>query len=325
MKKVPLLTGKEFSNYLGLPGAGKTLSAIEEKVLPAYLAGVPIWSNTFINLKGVNYFSDIEEVLDKRNILLFIDELGFVLDPYDWANIPKSVRVFFQFHRKKKIEIVSTTQDISFLAKPARVLVSNYIFCENSDWGQIVAKIFSFFGYGEVRLAQRALTFNDLQKLQKGVGASPLIDSEEEEEEMPDDLDFDDLGVESPIIRRSYSFKTLFHRELDEYKIEIYHKFCPLCNGRSGSQIKAEDSDIYIDYNKKLKRYFLKTSEFCSFHKDQLLDVRVSGIYDTDYELEPKDIDVVWKPYVPVKSGATLVPYKGVLSKKAISSRPSSL
>jgi len=308
-----------------LPGAGKTLSAIEEKVLPAYLNKQVIYSNTFINLVGIRYFTDIDELLHVRNCVVFFDEIGDVVDAYAWDKVSQDVRRWFRFHRKRHVSILSTVQDISYFCKPARVLVTSHVLCENNDYPELIKKIFSWFGYGAVRVNQQELSAYELEKLQKGVGASPLVDDSdlESDEGFSDDLDLTELDkpLENPIVHRSYSYKKLLHKELDHLKIELVHKYCPECAGRQGEQILKENTFKEVFYNKKKKYYGLLTAEFCPSHPDVFLEVKESGIYDSEYELTISDVQVEWRPYVPSPAGHVRIPFKGALSPKLVSER----
>lgn len=322
-REKPVYNGHQFINYLGLPGAGKTLSMVEEQILPAYLNGQQILSNFWLNLKGVKYFYTEEDFLDFRNGVLAFDEIGQILDPYNWKNLSFNVRRYFQNHRKFHVDIFSTTQDISFIAKPARVLISEYVFSENST-SNFLNSLLSLFGSSDLSFKQRHLTFAELYLLQKGLGGSSLVaeDDEFSHENYSEDLSFSDIeqNKDIPIKRVHYSFKKLIHRELDQHKIELVHYYCPVCRSRQLDRVLAEDTDKHFIKDKK--GYSILKPIYCPAHPAQLLEARESGVYDTDYLVEPAiPEDIEFLPYVPSPKGYTKIRYKGYVPK---SFRPNS-
>lgn len=298
-------------NYLGLRGAGKTLSAIHQEVLARYLKGEKIVSTSFINLKGVDYIYSPEDCLKLRNCVLFIDELGDFVDAYDWANISQSFRRFLRLSRKRKVDIITTAQDISYIAKPLRVLFSNWVFCENATATGFGATILKWLHLFSISIKQQELTANELVKLQKGVGNNPLADNEEEEADF-NDFSFDDFDLEDKVKTYNYYDKDLIRKDLAEFKIYNFQEFCPLCD-TGHDYVDKDKEDFFIDYNKKQK-YFFKKDRFCPIHEKQVLQVREVGIYDTDYEIPiPPVPDLVVKYYIPSPKGHTLLPFKGLL------------
>jgi hypothetical protein len=301
-------------NYLGLRGAGKTLSAIHEEVLPRYLEGRKLVSTSFINLKGVEIIHTPEDCLKLKNCVLFIDELGDFVDAYDWANISQSFRRFLRLSRKRKVDIITTAQDISYIAKPLRVLFSDWVYCENATATGLGAKILSWLGLFSVKIKQQELTANELVRLQKGVGNNPLQDDEEEvNDDFSDNLDFDALELEKKVKTIDYRPKDLIRSDLSEFKIYEFQEYCPLCE--SGyNYIDKDKQDNLIDYTKK-RGYFYKTIRFCPVHEKQPLDIREVGVYDTDFEIPvPPVPDLIWKPYIPSPKGDRLIPFKGLPS-----------
>lgn len=316
------VSGHLFLCYLGLPGAGKTLLSTEEQLIVRYKSGQRVASNFFINLKGITYYEGYEFIY-LRNCVLFQDEIGQILDPYNWKDLPYEVRQFYQNHRKLHNDIISTTQDVSFISKPARVLISEWYYCENNAYGEWLTRLLTYFHLPEIRIKIQAITSRELEKLQKGVGASPLVDTNDEDEEsFSEDLNLSELEtpLENPVKHKSFSYRQLAHRELDDFKIELVHRYCPDCASRQGEQILKDDTLKVCDYSKK-RGYSLKVAEFCPSHPLTQLIVKETGLYDTDYLIEPKDIKVEWRAYVPIKQGALKVPYKGALSAEMIKER----
>jgi len=303
-------------NYLGLRGAGKTLSAIYEEVLPRYERGEKIVSNSFINLKGVEYVFSPEDCLKLRNCVLFIDELGDFVDVYDYMNSDPAFRRFLRLSRKRKVDIITTAQDISYIAKYFRVLFSDWVQCENATPVGLSAKILKWLHLFSVKIKQQELTANELARLQKGVGSSPLRDVELDlESESNDDLDlnFDEAELENKVKTIDYYEKDLIRPDLNDFKLFHYYCYCPLCDTRSDFEIPLDKQDFLIDYEKK-KGLFLKKEQFCEIHPKTPLQVKEFGIYDSDYEIPVPEVpDLVFKAYTPSPKGYQLVAYKGLL------------
>ncbi|NCD01313.1 hypothetical protein EOL94_04440, partial [bacterium] len=115
--------------YTGIPGSGKTLLSILE-VYQHLINGKKVYSNTWINWKGDNliYYNDIEDIINIRDCVLYIDEVGSIMNAREWQDTPKSVRSFLQLHRHYKVDIIATTQHSSFVEKSARTIIGYW--CE---------------------------------------------------------------------------------------------------------------------------------------------------------------------------------------------------
>lgn len=114
-----------FNLYTGIPGSGKTLLAIMWDLWPLLEKGQQVYSNTWINWKGDNlkYFVDPIDIIHVKNAVIFFDEMGSILDSRNWKETPREVRYFFQQHRKRGIDIIATTQNISFIELSARAIL----------------------------------------------------------------------------------------------------------------------------------------------------------------------------------------------------------
>jgi hypothetical protein len=118
-----------FNLYTGIPGSGKTLLSVLE-VYQHLIEGKTVYSNTWLNWKGDNlhYYNDIENIINIRDAVLYIDEVGSIMNAREWADTPKSVRNFLQLHRHYKVDIIATTQHSSFVEKSARTIIGYW--CE---------------------------------------------------------------------------------------------------------------------------------------------------------------------------------------------------
>ena len=272
--------GHIFKNYLGFPGAGKTLSAVIQEILPRYLEGQVIYSTTWLNLQGIHYFSSLDELEGVKNAVIFIDEIGQYLDPYAWKYISYNNRMLFQNHRKLKLTIISTTQDLSFIAKPARVLINDWVFCENNSHGVIMAKILAFFGIKEIIVKQLQLSVIDLLKLQKGVSSVGVIQGENTDDldndfsdDFTSDLDFSKDDLENKPESVHFSMKKIIRRDLDYLKEELVYFYCPLCESRQYYNIKQGQEHKYFNiYKYKGKdKFYNKMNYFFPAHPKQRL------------------------------------------------------
>jgi len=283
--------GLSIISYLGLTGSGKSLSAVENHVIPDLVRSRSVYSNTWINWKSDNLklFTSWQDLHDVRNSLIFIDEVGDFLDPIAWKEFSKEDKNVIRYHRKRGNDLVYTAQDISDVAKTVRVKSHKYFLCEATPDSDIVKWFFkTFLGYERVCFNTLMLTFKDLKKLSLGVG-SPAIDK-------TSDLDDDENSFSEDIsdIRENlayskdqpkpetlkYKISTLLHKELNDYKINFFGYWCDDC--RAFKQ--------YID---KLDSPALN----CPSHPDLIMSIKPLAMYDTNAELETKKDDLITKTF----------------------------
>lgn len=285
------IRGDVFEIRLGLPGSGKTLTQTELIVLPALLDGLDVYCNYWVNWSGSNYhyFSEISEVLGVRNCIVVFDEIQTVLDPRDWSKEGSDVRRFFQEHRKRHIDIYGTTQHLSLIAKSALIIVDRFLVCDllfNSNFWRSL-----HFPY--VVVSETDMTLAELRLDDKMV----LMDYPGDDD--GGDMSFS-LGSSS---LHWFSKKRLLHRDLDDLKVEHFYTFCPLCQARQGDPVPLT---FTLDEA-------LKIVGTCPKHKGVPLEVRLSGIYDTDYEVEPVPRLHYWRAFERCSCGR-YEPYTGYLS-----------
>ncbi|MFA5155202.1 MAG: zonular occludens toxin domain-containing protein [Patescibacteria group bacterium] len=281
-----MIEGSTFSIRLGLPGSGKSLGLVEEDLLPHLLDGQEVWCNFWINWKGPNlHFFTAEEFEELaptlRNCVLVMDEIGQVMEPRAWEQESGNIRRFFQLHRHHHVDIYGTTQDISLVAKSAWIVVDEWILCEKieagiMEWiGKIIKKDF-------LRISYQQMTYQELKKLSYGWELGEGIEG-----------DFKQVGGKRRI--KWYQKEKLIHKELNEKKIELEHKFCEKCAGRQEGE------------------------KHCPKHKEEILKTIPSGMYDSDYDLEIKEQEIKWIPY---KKTEVLKPYRGAISENQLKNRP---
>jgi len=268
---------------LGLPGDCKSLDQTLEAVLPHLLAGEEVWCCYWLNWNQPNYHyfqpRDFDAIKDLRNAVVVFDEVAQMWEPRDWENESGEVRKFFQLHRHHHIDIYANTQDVSLVAKTVGIIGSNWIKMVKTkrhwlaDWF-----IYQVIGMEPRILCQKKyMTFQEVKKESLGWELGEVI------EERGD------------MITQVYTLSSIIRSDLDKYKVEIVHRYCPKCCSRQGEMILKEDTDKVCQWDKKYG-YRLKEKEYCPKHHDILLEIKESGLYDTDYEPE-----VLEKEYTLVK------------------------
>ncbi len=248
------LDGSKFKLITGLPGSGKSLM-MSTFVYPYLIAGYQVYSNLWLNWKrsdgvgewdtkknNLHYYQEIEDIIDVRNCIVICDEIAEPLDPRNWENEGSGVRRFFQQHRHHHIDIYGTTQNITLVAKSARIVIDEWTDC---------FRILTFIP-GVIILRERHIDRSQMLK----------------EEPEPKDN-----GLFSWLSEIRMFLKTrLTYRKWDNYKAEIEHKFCEKCHERQ---------DFNLDKCPK-----------CGHD----LKIKISGIYDSCYDIQLRPKKHYWKP-----------------------------
>jgi len=296
-----MIEGSVFSNRLGLPGSGKSLGMTEEDLLPHLLADEEVYTNVWVNWNkpNIHYFNadEFEELAPTlRNCVLVMDEIGQVMEPRAWEQESGNIRRFFQLHRHHHVDIYGTTQDISLVAKSAWIVVDEWILCHKIDNNWLSTAIDWLLKRNSFKVAYQDMTYQELKKMANGW---ELATGEEEEGYSK--------AVGGEIRVKTYNIEKLKHKELDEFKIELYHYYCPKCAGRQGQIIPKE---------KKFEELIMEDKKMCPKHKETELIIRESGMYDSDYDIEIKEKDLVFVPMIDCPKGYRKIQYKGALSNK---------
>lgn len=303
-----LINDKEDKNnnkiitLLGKTGSGKTLYQTEEYVIPALLDNIEIYCCYWLNwnLPNYHYFqpNDFDEIADKRNAMIVFDEVAQSFDPRDWEREDGKVRHFFQLHRHRHLDIICNTQDISLVAKTIGTQTHKWLLCEEVKENiitKIIKKILQIENKN-IKVDLTQMTYQQMKKMAMGWEIGEIYNPDKED---------------NNYIREKINKEKLLHKELNEFKIEIVHKYCPKCKGRQGTQILKEETDELCDWNNKKQKWELKKEEFCPKHKTTKLEIRESGMYDTDYEPTIKEKKVIFKPFCVQE---VMKEYKGELS-----------
>jgi len=305
------LDGDIFTIRLGLPGEGKSLAQTEDDVIPLLIEGLDVYCTYWINWNQPNLhlFTEFEEVKYVRNCVVVFDEIGSILDPRNWEAEDSGVRTFFQQHRHRAVDIIANTQHLSLIAKSALIEVKNFIMCTRTWQGWLLHSLWPNFPW--VVIKQEFLNLQDLKRL----------DNQTYSTEKPENESTENLYTVSNHTTEWYKKKNLYHRELDEFKLELVHTFCRKCKCRQGQTIPKEKTYDYAFFDVDADTYTAKDEinlGFCPKHKDEKLIIVESSMYDTRYEVLPVAKKVVFRPFYKTLKEA---PFKGVLTPDQVAER----
>lgn len=300
------MEGHKIQIRLGKTGSGKTLDQTIQEVIPRLINGEEVYSCYWLNWKGSNfhYFvaDDFEAIESVRNATIVFDEVAQSFDPREWEKESSGVRRFFQLHRKRHNDIIANTQDISLVAKTIGILAHEWILIEKVEETWIDKLIERFTGKKViVKLDKSIMSYQRLKKLAVGFEIGET------------EIERGEIAIENI----NYKEWDIVRPDLDEYKEELVHRYCPQCRQRQGRQIKAEDTEKECRRGEKGEdEWVLINKEYCPKHKEQELIIRKSGMYDTDYEPERKGKEVIWKPFIESPKGYRMIEWKGYLTEK---------
>ena len=141
--------------FTGKTGSGKTWLMINEAYCQ-WLKGRDIYSNTILDFDGrisgkirktifeklifwkkefkrgkIVYFENINEIIDIRDGLILFDEAQVLFNARLWESLPDEFQYKLQQHRKMKIDLICTTQNMGTIDITYRRLVHSWIHCKN--------------------------------------------------------------------------------------------------------------------------------------------------------------------------------------------------
>lgn len=276
--KEPL--GLQILAYVGLTGAGKSLSAVENHCIDSLKLGKSVYSNTWLNwnLSNLHTFTKWSDLHTVRNSIIFIDEIGDILDPNKYKDFSDEDKNVIRYHRKRGNTIIYTAQDISDVAKQCRVKTHKFIICEaDPDSALVVWFLKTFLSIERVSFKTLVLTFKDLKKLSLGIGSPALVDPDidpEEDNSFSEDISdiSNDLKGSKDVPKPEhirFKLSTLQHKELDKYKIHLFGAWCPDCRGFKSYHDK---DDVNLSN--------------CPSCPTVALQMKSLSMYDTNLELE---------------------------------------
>lgn len=94
--------------------------------------GVKIYTNfkLFFDSEDVFYYQNLAELNHVRNAIILIDEAQVLLDSRDWESLPREFKYKVAQHRKHRLDIYATTQEIGQVDLRLRSLVQEWEHCE---------------------------------------------------------------------------------------------------------------------------------------------------------------------------------------------------
>jgi len=258
--------------YLGKTGAGKSLVQTELKAIEYLKTGQEVWCCFWINWAGPNYHyfapGDFDAVKNLRNCVVIFDELAQTFEPRQWEQEGSEMRRFFQLHRHRHVTIIGNTQDVSLVAKTIGIIAHKWYYLEPFDSPFLDL----LTGGNKIRINVSEMNFQQLKKMAAGWELEGLLESDESIANY--DLTFDK--------------QKLLHYEMDDLKVEYHHKWCPKCCIRMDGQIRKEDEDKILEWDRrkngsKIEPARLKVKESCPKCKGEIV-IKESGMYDSYYE-----------------------------------------
>lgn len=308
---------------LGLPRSGKSLYQVEECILPHLINNELVYTTQWLNwrLPNVHYFNDIDTVLGVRNAVFAFDEVAQVLPARMWSSETLEIQKFFQLHGHRHNDIYCNTQDVSLVAKTIGIVASKWGRVKKEEKGYLIRLIDKYRKSKSINFKYQELSYALIKKIASG----ELDDTPKESSEAPiddnysysDDFYFGDIDIPSKLSDEwsniSYKLTDLYHDELNEYKAELVHFYCPECKSRQGQFIPIDDTFKYVrEVGKNLYEPVYKYS--CVKHRCPLV-VRKSLMYDSYYEPEVVEKEVIFKPFYKAERWTN---YAGSLSPKQL-------
>jgi len=301
IKAVKKFNGEMFDLYLGSVGQGKTLVINEDYTLPALIDRQEVFCSYWVNWNRPNYhyWREPEEFTELKNCLLVIDELGDIIDKWSWDILDASIKKFFMYHRHRLVDIVGNTQDYGDVAVQPRRHITRYFMTEKHFSNKFIQKFWKSFPWVVIKTYE--MTKNDVMLLDK-----PIITNDNNETV--------DTFKSIDKLRTFYSIKKLYHFELDKFKKEFIHFYCPDCGCRHNEDIPKDETGQFAIRDKKTNLFIPREDynfPYCPKHIDTKLTIRTSTMYDSHYLPKNKSKQVVVKLFSKAEK---LVPYKGNIS-----------
>jgi len=129
--------------FTGKTGSGKTFNMVRH-AFRYYRKGVDIYSNTILNFEHygkpslferlvrrtdrgrITYFEDITEILEAKNGLILFDEAQVLFNARNWEALPPEFQYKLQQHRKHRLDLFCTTQNMGTIDISYRRLVQRW-------------------------------------------------------------------------------------------------------------------------------------------------------------------------------------------------------
>ena len=167
--------------FTGKTGSGKTFRMVKY-AYKEWLHGSDVYSNTVLLFETarlpiwwkfkklfkkpqrgrITYFEDITEILEARNGVILFDEAQVLFNARSWESLPKEFQYKLQQHRKHRLDLYCTTQNMGAIDITYRRLVqfwyhheSAFQLRENPVW----------FGFFRANMKDVDLLYNTVDDL----------------------------------------------------------------------------------------------------------------------------------------------------------------
>jgi len=201
--------------FTGKTGSGKTKLMIDQ-AYAAWRDGVNIYSNTilffdkyaqhtlFQRVRGllrpktrtefgkIVYFQEISEILHVHDGIILFDEAQVLFNARNWESLPDDFQYKLQQHRKHRLSLFVTTQNLRTIDITYRRLIHQWVHCE---------RIFSLGNDPRLVISLHRLNYKDVDQIYS---------------------DVDDLKVDT--LSRSWFFIHYFTRRLYDTMYDIGFK-----------------------------------------------------------------------------------------------------
>lgn len=129
--------------YTGKTGSGKTWKMVHD-AYKEWKRGVDIYSNIPLFFKDrkykidrvgeIHYYESIIELLDVSDGIILMDEAQVLMNARNWENLPYEFQWKLQQHRKHKLDLFATTQNMGTIDIAMRRLVQQWKHCYPVFW-----------------------------------------------------------------------------------------------------------------------------------------------------------------------------------------------
>lgn len=118
--------------YTGKTGAGKTLQMVTD-AHKEWKKGATIYTNfkIFFDKERVFYYENLSELNEISNAIILMDEAQVLIDSREWDKLPQEFAFKLSQHRKHRLDLYATTQEVGLIDLKLRVLIQEWKHCES--------------------------------------------------------------------------------------------------------------------------------------------------------------------------------------------------
>lgn len=129
--------------YTGKTGSGKTWSMVHD-AFKQWKKGIDVYSNiplfferrrhNFSKVGKIYYYESITELLSVSDGLILMDEAQVLMNARNWENLPLEFQWKLQQHRKHRLDLYATAQNMGTIDITLRRLVQDWKHCYSVFW-----------------------------------------------------------------------------------------------------------------------------------------------------------------------------------------------